>query len=152
MSKQQPVQTGTIESTTIRKRMPMKNFARTMFAVATNVCLLGLSSTPVSADLVSFKWATVGNAGNVADTTTYGAVSDVYRMSKHEVTNGQYTRFLNAVARPGSISMASTTRTCRTSTAASRIPARLTALATSPKRDGRTTLSPTFRSLTRCGS
>jgi hypothetical protein len=45
---------------------------------------------------VTFDWATVGNAGNGPDDTGFGAVSNVYRISKHEVTNAQYTEFLNA--------------------------------------------------------
>jgi len=47
----------------------------------------------------------VGNSGNAADTeimtdgtTGYGAVDYEYRMGKFEVTAGQYTEFLNAVA------------------------------------------------------
>ena len=40
----------------------------------------------------------VGNAGNPADTSTYGAVSYPYSIGKYEVTNAQYAQFLNAVA------------------------------------------------------
>lgn len=40
----------------------------------------------------------VGNAGNVADSTTYGAVPYEFQMGKYEVTLAQYTTFLNAVA------------------------------------------------------
>jgi len=47
---------------------------------------------------VTFDWATVGNAGNAPDTTGFGAVANTYRISKTEVTNAQYTEFLNAVA------------------------------------------------------
>ena len=54
---------------------------------------------------VTMDWVTVGNAGNAADTqvmsdgtTGYGGVSDVYQISKYEVTTGQYTEFLSAVA------------------------------------------------------
>ena len=47
---------------------------------------------------VTFDWAAVGNPGNTADTTGFGAVQYTYRISKHEVTNAQYTEFLNAVA------------------------------------------------------
>jgi len=46
--------------------------------------------------VVTFDWATVGNPGNGRDDTGFGAVSYVYRISKHEVTNAQYTEFLNA--------------------------------------------------------
>ena len=54
---------------------------------------------------VTFDWATVGNPGNTPDTevmndgtTGYGGVDYTYRISKTEVTNAQYTEFLNAVA------------------------------------------------------
>ncbi|MFO0911435.1 MAG: hypothetical protein U0795_00640 [Pirellulales bacterium] len=46
---------------------------------------------------VTFDWATVGNPGNAPDATGLDAVSYVYRISKHEVTNDQYRDFLNAV-------------------------------------------------------
>lgn len=46
---------------------------------------------------VTFDWATVGNPGNGPDDTGFGAVNYVYRTSQHEVTNAQYTEFLNAV-------------------------------------------------------
>lgn len=46
---------------------------------------------------VQFQWSVVGNPGNVADSTGYGAVSNTFRISQHEVTNSQYTEFLNAV-------------------------------------------------------
>ena len=44
----------------------------------------------------------VGNAGNVADPATgnlYGAVAYNYSIGKYDVTLGQYTAFLNAVAK-----------------------------------------------------
>lgn len=55
---------------------------------------------------VTFDWATVGDPSNTADTevmwtdqtTGYGSVDHIYRISKYEVTAGQYTEFLNAVA------------------------------------------------------
>ena len=40
----------------------------------------------------------VGNPGNAADTTTYGAVSYAYAIATTEVNLFQYTAFLNAVA------------------------------------------------------
>ena len=41
----------------------------------------------------------VGNARNAADPTTgYGRVTEAYRIGKYEVTIGEYTAFLNAVA------------------------------------------------------
>ena len=41
----------------------------------------------------------VGNAGNLADTTGYGAVSYAYKIGKYEITLAQYAAFLNAVAK-----------------------------------------------------
>ncbi len=56
---------------------------------------------------VNIDYVTVGNAGNAADTADgdggtvgvqrYGAVSYAYQIGKYEVTNAQYTAFLNAV-------------------------------------------------------
>jgi formylglycine-generating enzyme len=60
-----------------------------------------------SAHAATIDMVTVGNAGNapntevmIADGTTgYGSVSYVYQIGKYEVTAGQYTEFLNAVAK-----------------------------------------------------
>lgn len=41
----------------------------------------------------------VGNPGNAADTTGYGAVPYAYKIGKYEVTNDEYCEFLNAVAK-----------------------------------------------------
>ena len=53
----------------------------------------------------SLQFVTVGNPGNAADTTVmtdgttgYGSVGYTYQMGKYDVTVGQYTAFLNAVA------------------------------------------------------
>ncbi len=51
-----------------------------------------------NARAVTIEWVTVGDPGNAADTTGYGAVTDTYRISKYETTNAQYAEFLNAVA------------------------------------------------------
>ena len=50
------------------------------------------------AQAVTIDWVTVGNAGNVNDESGYGSVANVYQIGKYEVTAGQYTEFLNAVA------------------------------------------------------
>jgi sulfatase modifying factor 1 len=50
------------------------------------------------AHAVTIDWVTVGDPNNTADTTGYGAVDREYRIGKYEVTIGQYTDFLNAVA------------------------------------------------------
>ena len=48
--------------------------------------------------LVNIQTVTVGDAGNAADSTTYGAVTNVFAIGKYEVTIGQYSTFLNSVA------------------------------------------------------
>ena len=45
---------------------------------------------------VSIDWTSIGNAGNAADTTGYGAVSYGYNIGTYDVTNAQYVEFLNA--------------------------------------------------------
>ncbi len=48
---------------------------------------------------MDMPFVTVGNPGNAADPGSgYGAVDYTYRIGKFEVTAGQYTEFLNAVA------------------------------------------------------
>jgi formylglycine-generating enzyme required for sulfatase activity len=58
---------------------------------------------PVFAHAVAIEMVTVGNPGNAADTRynnmTVGSVDHVYQIGKYEVTAGQYTEFLNAVAK-----------------------------------------------------
>ncbi|MFN6016947.1 MAG: SUMF1/EgtB/PvdO family nonheme iron enzyme [Verrucomicrobiota bacterium] len=58
-----------------------------------------ITSTSAS---VTMDWVTVGNAGNAADTTGYGAVGYNYQIGKYEVTNAQYGAFLNAAAQTDS--------------------------------------------------
>lgn len=59
---------------------------------------LSLSLAPIAQAAVEFDWAYVGDAGNVADTTGYGAVAYDYKIATTEVNLFQYTEFLNAVA------------------------------------------------------
>jgi formylglycine-generating enzyme required for sulfatase activity len=63
--------------------------------LAALVCLLATPAGAVSIDMV-----TVGNAGNANDTGggLIGAVAYDYQIGKYDVTIGQYTAFLNAVA------------------------------------------------------
>jgi formylglycine-generating enzyme len=49
--------------------------------------------------LASLEPVPVGNAGNTEDWTGYGSVGYTYQMGKFDVTAGQYTAFLNAVAK-----------------------------------------------------
>ncbi len=56
------------------------------------------ASTAATANVV-IDTVLIGNANNVNDESTgYGAVSYNYHIGTHEVTNSQYTAFLNAVA------------------------------------------------------
>ena len=77
-------------------------------AIAVLICA-GLASAGTRADLsgdfvldfaatMDMPFMDVGNAGNVADSTGFGAVGYDYRIGKFEVTAGQYVEFLNAVA------------------------------------------------------
>ena len=61
------------------------------------VALATLIPAASRADTVTYEMVTVGNAGNAADTTGYGAVNYEYQIGKYDVTIGQYTAFLNAV-------------------------------------------------------
>ena len=45
------------------------------------------------------KTVPIGDPGNAADSTRYGAVAYNYRIGKYEVTNAEYCEFLNAVAK-----------------------------------------------------
>ena len=64
-------------------------------AVVVAGCLAG---GVVQAAPITIATVTVGNAVNTADSTGYGAVDYAYNIGKYEVTNTQYTAFLNAVA------------------------------------------------------
>ena len=80
-----------------RKRRPIK--VRALIPV---VAVLFVAFTLISnlqaQPLVTIETVTVGDAGNAADTTGYGAVAYEFNIGKYEVTIGQYTSFLNAVA------------------------------------------------------
>ena len=71
--------------------------------IVTGMCLT-LGSTAVA---VTIDYVTIGDPGNLADTDPeiwrngYGSVDYEYRIGKYEVTNAQYSEFLNAVAALG---------------------------------------------------
>lgn len=74
---------------------------------------LALTVAASTARAVDFQWALVDDSLNPADTrpmddccgpvsegtSGYGSVSYIYQIGVHEVTQGQYTEFLNAVAK-----------------------------------------------------
>ncbi|MGA7213585.1 MAG: SUMF1/EgtB/PvdO family nonheme iron enzyme, partial [Terrimicrobiaceae bacterium] len=69
---------------------------------------LALAQSSIAESGVSFEWVTVGDPGNPNDPLTgvtsqtppvRGAVPYLYSISKYETTIGQYTAFLNAVAK-----------------------------------------------------
>ncbi len=66
-------------------------------AVLLAVVVACISLSPAHA--VTIDWVTVGDPGNAADTTGYGAVGYEYQIGKYEVTIQQYTDFLNAAAK-----------------------------------------------------
>ena len=59
-----------------------------------------LLAAPAGAVPITYDMVTVGNAGNANDTggSNIGAVAYDYQIGKYDVTIGQYTAFLNAVA------------------------------------------------------
>jgi formylglycine-generating enzyme required for sulfatase activity len=68
-----------------------------LIAVTTAALIWAACTSAAQAD-VNIATVTVGNPGNAADTTGYGAVGYSYSIGTYEVTTGQYTAFLNAVA------------------------------------------------------
>jgi len=49
---------------------------------------------------INMDFVTIGNAGNSADSTGYGAVGYEYRIGKYEVTNEQWNAFVDAAGAP----------------------------------------------------
>jgi len=75
--------------------MRSRPFAIGILAFATSVVvLLAGEAVAIDYDLVA-----IGNANNSADRTGFGAVGYDFQMGRYEVTIGQYTAFLNAVAK-----------------------------------------------------
>lgn len=73
----------------------MKKLFGTWFGL---LLALSLGSANLCQATVVYDWVTVGDPGNAPDDTGYGAVDEEFRMGRFEVTNRQYTEFLNAVA------------------------------------------------------
>ena len=75
----------------------MVSFARLPSVVVSVGVAALLVSLAVPAHAITIDWVTVGDPGNTAATTTYGAVADSFQIMKYEFTNQQYTAFLNSV-------------------------------------------------------
>lgn len=74
----------------------MKNVTR---LAAVLLAALTFTTPSQAQPLVTIDTVTVGDAGNAADSLTgYGSVGYEYNIGQYEVTIGQYTSFLNAVA------------------------------------------------------
>jgi sulfatase modifying factor 1 len=73
--------------------------------------LAGVSLVNSAAAVVSIDYVSVGNAGNAADSTGYGAVAYEYKIAKNETTIGQYAEFLNAKAKSDPYALYSTSMT-----------------------------------------
>jgi len=88
-----------------RSTVSVVRMFRLVFSVGV-AALIG--SLAVSAGTVTIDMVTVGNPGNANDTTGYGRVTYDYQIGKYEVTIGQYTEFLNAVAKTDTYSLYNT--------------------------------------------
>jgi formylglycine-generating enzyme required for sulfatase activity len=68
-------------------------------ALAVALCALLAGTGMASAQPVTIATVPVGNPGNAADPSTgFGSVAYSYNIGEYDVTAGQYTAFLNAVA------------------------------------------------------
>ena len=60
--------------------------------------LVGSGGTLIAEPLVDVEMVSIGQPGNPADSTGFGAVPYEYKLGKYEITIVQYIAFLNAVA------------------------------------------------------
>jgi sulfatase modifying factor 1 len=76
----------------------MKNHTLLPFVAVALSALTLTTQIHAQSPLVTIDTITVGDPGNVADFTGFGAVDSTYSISKYETTISQYTTFLNSVA------------------------------------------------------
>jgi formylglycine-generating enzyme required for sulfatase activity len=69
-----------------------------MKPIQTFLLATGLLAASSASAAITLSTVFVGDAGNANDTTGYGGVSYGYHIGTYEVTNSQYTAFLNATA------------------------------------------------------
>ncbi len=66
------------------------------------------AAAPARADLLDYRMVAVGDVGNPSDANGVGSVAYEYAIGKYDVTIGQYTAFLNAVAKTDTYGLYST--------------------------------------------
>ncbi len=86
-----------------RRSAPSRDLGRRLgIVLAVGLCA-AFSISATGAHAVTIDMVTVGNPGNAPDTryiaAGVGSVDHVYWIGKYEVTAGQYTEFLNSVAK-----------------------------------------------------
>jgi sulfatase modifying factor 1 len=83
----------------VREELPMANSTRVVLGgwgwLVSGLVLSG----SLAAGGVVYEVLPIGDPNNVADATSFGAVSYEYYIGKYEVTIGQYAEFLNKVAK-----------------------------------------------------
>lgn len=67
-------------------------------AIVGSFVVAAILSCTLVAQAVNIDLVPIGNLGNAADAGGYGSVAEEYYIGTYEVTTGQYTEFLNAVA------------------------------------------------------
>ncbi len=75
---------------------------KSILVVMMVVCVMAITNI-ASAEIIrgiDIDFVTIGNAGNAADTTGYGAVDYEYKIGKYEVTNAQWNAFVSAAGAP----------------------------------------------------
>jgi formylglycine-generating enzyme len=88
--------------------MRTKNSYAAAVAAAVAAVVFSAVFQPASARAVTIDLVPVGNPGNANDPATgnlYGGVAYDYQIGKYDVTIGQYTEFLNAVAKTDSFDL-----------------------------------------------
>jgi formylglycine-generating enzyme required for sulfatase activity len=73
-------------------------FMKPINAVAALGLAIGMMGATSVQAMITIPTVLVGDAGNTADTTSYGAVAYDFNIGKYEVTISQYTSFLNSAA------------------------------------------------------
>jgi formylglycine-generating enzyme len=110
MESQQPTLTR-LRTPSVLNPLPANVASMNQFnrlATSTVVALILVGFGVSNARAVVIDWVTVGDPGNAADTTGYGAVAASFQIMKYEFTNEQYKDFLNSVAATDTYSLYNT--------------------------------------------